>query len=353
MNGVLAAYLRRRIATQTLGLLLVLTALMQLLELLDVTNETLDRQLGIAGLLRYALLRTPAELVLALPLAALLGAMSALYAMARRHEITAMRGAGVSLRRLWLFLLPVPLIFGAFQFALSQIAVPRAEAALKRWWEASAPHEQRPLQWVRTRAGPLSFAATSADGRVLSGVQLYLAGADGQLGQRLQAREARWESGQWRFVDVDSLELHDDRLQRTRLPEQHWSLNLSPDDVLRLDIVQPQLSSIILADLIAGERAGTQPRSYYQTVFFRSYTAPLAALIMLLLALPAARLDPRSGGGRALLTALGLGLLYLLCDGICAALGTGGRMAPLAATLSTPLAFAALGYWRLSRYDRT
>ena len=107
MNGVLARYLRRRVASQVLALVLVLTALMQLLELLDVTTDVLDRNLGMGGLARYALLRTPSEILVALPLAVLLGSMSAFYAMARNHEIVAMRCAGMSLKRFVLLLLPV------------------------------------------------------------------------------------------------------------------------------------------------------------------------------------------------------------------------------------------------------
>ena len=47
--------------------------MMQLLELLDVTTEVLQREQGVRGLLYYAALRTPAELLLSLPLAVLLG----------------------------------------------------------------------------------------------------------------------------------------------------------------------------------------------------------------------------------------------------------------------------------------
>lgn len=354
MTGVLAAYLRRRVLGQTLALLAVLTALMQVLELLDVTTEILDRELGVAGLLRYALLRTPSELIVALPLAALLGAMAALFAMARSHEITAMRVAGLSLRRLLLLLLPVPLLLGLAQFALSQTLVPYAQDTLKRWWDASAPvDEAQDPRWVRTRAGPLSFAHASHDGTRLTGVRLYLPDAQGQFAQRLSAHGARWDGREWVLEQVQVLQLRDAERVRVQYAEQRLSLNLHPDDVLRLDVVQPQLSSIILVDLIVGERAGAQPLSYYQTVLLRSYTAPLGAFIMLLLALPAARASSRSGGGGALLVALVLGLGFLLCDGIAAALGTSGRVPALAAAVAAPLLFALIGYTHLYRCDRT
>ena len=105
MSGMLPSYFRRRVVVQILALLAVLTALLQMLELLDMTTEVLKREQGLHGLLYYAALRTPAEVVLMLPLAVLLGTMTAMHSMARNLEITAVRCAGVSLMRVFAYLL--------------------------------------------------------------------------------------------------------------------------------------------------------------------------------------------------------------------------------------------------------
>src|SRR5687768_7905462 len=152
MKVVLGNYLRRRVAGQIFGLLLALTALMQLLELLEVTTDVLDRGLGAGGIIRYAVLRMPAQLEIALPLAGLLGSMAAFYALARTREITAMRSAGVGLGRVMLYLLPVPLLFALLSVALAQKLVPMAEGSLKSWWDAAVPLESQPAdpEWVGT-----------------------------------------------------------------------------------------------------------------------------------------------------------------------------------------------------------
>lgn len=355
MTGVLAAYLRRRVGVQTLALLVVLTALMQVLELLDVTTDILDRDLGAAGLFKYALLRTPSEIVVALPLAVLLGAMSSLYALARSHEIVAIRCAGVSLKRLLVILLPVPLLLALIQFALTQTLVPMTETALKSWWDATAPPDESPPdpRWVRTRDGPVSFDRSSLDGRRLEGLRIYLRSADGQFSSRISARRAEWSDGQWQLHEIEHLRISDAAPDRSTEASRAWPINLRPDDVARLDVVQPHLSSIMLVDLIVGERAGSQPLSYYQTVLFRSFTTPLGAFIMLLLAMPTARALSRGGGGTALLIALSLGLGFLLCDGIMSALGTSGRVPAAVAGLAAPALFALIGVFQLNSCDRT
>lgn len=354
MSRVLGRYLRRRVAAQTLGLLLVLTALMQLLELLDVTGDVLDRQLGGVGLLRYALLRTPAEIVVALPLAALLGAMSAFYALARHHEIVAMRCAGLSLKRLVFLLLPVPMLLAGTQFMLTDRVVPRAEEALKAWWDSTEPPEEEPApRWVQTREGPVSILRASPDGRELRGLHIYQRDENGLLTARLRAERATWDDGKWHLSGVERLVASPTALHRKDEDQREWPINLRPDDVLRLDLVQPHLSSMMLVDVIAGERVGAQPISFYQTVLYRSFTAPLAVFVMLLLAAPTARLTTRAGGGASLLVALGLGLGYLLCDGIMAALGTGGRLPPAVAVAIAPGLFFFIGIVHLEYCDRT
>lgn len=350
MTGVLASYMRRRIATQTFGLLLFITGLMQVMELMEVTPDILDRNLGFMGVLRYAMLRTPGEIVMALPLSILLGAMTAFHAMARSREITAIRCAGVSLKRLLVILLPLPLVIALAQFALTQAVVPLTENALKAWWDSTTPPEDVPATWVHTSGGPVSFERNSPDGRRLEGLHLYARGSDGLFKARVMAKSATWEQDAWRLDEVTELS---DLPARAGEASRTWETNLRPDDVTRLDVAQPHLSSFMLVDVIGGERVGSQPLSYYRTVLFRIFTAPLAAFVMLLLAVPPAGITARDGGGGGLLVALGLGLGFLLCDGLLSALGTGGRMPPLMAALLAPLVFAGIGFAQLKVCDRT
>ena len=94
MTGALASYLRKLLALQTIGVLIALTALLQVLDLLDATTDILNRHLGLAGIVHYTLLRTPVELALSLPLAMLVGALFTYYTLARNHELIAIQGVG-------------------------------------------------------------------------------------------------------------------------------------------------------------------------------------------------------------------------------------------------------------------
>jgi lipopolysaccharide export system permease protein len=353
MNGRLASYLRRRVGMQILALLAVLTAMMQVLELLDVTTDILERGQGVSGLLYYAALRTPAELALALPLAVLLGTMTALNAMSRGMEITAMRISGMSLMRLLRDLLPVLLAVAAVHVVLLQAVLPRVEIELKQWWNATTPPEpatepekETPPLWAHTRDGAVSIDTFSPDGRQLRDVRLYSQQA-GQLTSRIRAATASWDGRAWQLEDVTELRIEASGVRVTHEKVREWRSNLHPEEVLRLGLPRPYLSTMMLADVIAGSRVGSQPLSYYQTALYRSFAAPLGVFIMLLLALPTAITPARATGGGAMLLALTLGLGFLLFDGIVAALGSSGKFPPLATALTAPLLFASIGLWRL------
>lgn len=351
--SVLGTYLRKRFASQIFGLLLALTALIQLFELLEVSTEVLDRGLGVAGVLRYALLRVPAQIEVSLPLAGLLGSMAAFYGMARSREITALRSSGVGLGRMTGYLWPVPLMFAVLHVALAQWIVPLSESALKAWWDAQVPLEQREAdpEWVHTSAGIALFDRHSADGMRLLEVRIFERDATGLLVQRTRAGEARWQGdGDWLLLDVE--DLAPSRGAPVTAPERIWQSNLFPEDVVRLDEAEPHLSSVELAGVLGGERVGTRPRSFYATVLMQSFAAPFTVFIMMLLAIPAALVSERGGGGGRMFIALCLGLGFLLVDGIFSSFGTSGRIDPAAAAFTAPVAFALLGLVQLRLSER-
>lgn len=351
--SVLGGYLRKRVAGQIFGLLLALTALIQLLELLEVSTEVLDRGLGFAGVLRYAMLRIPAQLEFALPLAGLLGSMATFHAMARTREITALRSAGIGLGRLTGYLWPVPLLFAVMHVGLAQKLVPAAEGALKTWWDDAVPLEQRDAspEWVQTNAGILLFDRRSSDGRRLLDVRIFERDALGLLVQRTRADEAHWQNDGWLLSGAQQLTPQAGAATAVE-PERVWRSNLRPDDVVRLDQAEPHLSSVELAAVLGGERVGTRPRSYYETVLMQSFAAPFTIFIMMLLAIPAALVSERGGGGGRMFGALLLGLGFLLVDGVFSAFGTSGRIGPLTAAFTAPVAFAMLGLLQLRMSER-
>jgi lipopolysaccharide export system permease protein len=183
-------------------------------------------------------------------------------------------------------------------------------------------------------------------------LSIYSRDSAGLLALRTRAASAQWVNKGWTLTGVQDLHITPTAAPRDDMAQRDWLSNLRPDDVVQLDVSEPHLSSIMLADVIGGDRVSTRPRSYYETVLKRLFAAPFAAFVMLLLALPTAIVPERGGGGGRLLIALGLGLGFLLFDGVMSAYGTSGQISAWLAAAAAPLVFATVGFWQISTCER-
>ena len=71
-------------------------SVLQILDLLDVTSDILDRGLGMAGVAYYAALRLPRLFEQVAPIAVLAGGLFAFSQLARDSAVVAMRASGIS-----------------------------------------------------------------------------------------------------------------------------------------------------------------------------------------------------------------------------------------------------------------
>jgi lipopolysaccharide export system permease protein len=118
----LAAYVLKVVGVRILGAALVLLAVLQILDLLEVTPEIVERGLGFAGILHYAVLRLPRLIDQAAPLAVLSGGIFAFIKLAGESEVVAMRASGVSTYRLLAMALPAALAVMAVDIVAVEVS---------------------------------------------------------------------------------------------------------------------------------------------------------------------------------------------------------------------------------------
>lgn len=354
--GPLPRYLRGQLLLSTLGVLLALGGLLQVLDLLESSGEILDRQQGVAGVGWYALLRAPTILLQALPLAALVGAVFAVSGLARSNEVMAMRALGLPFRRVVLILLPTVALFAGLQLLLAELLVPASQKALTAWWAQLPPAAEEdpdvePL-WLRADGGLLRVETIYPDGRRMDHLRIYRYDGTGRIAARLAAATATYADRQWTLHQV----VETDFLRHRSLPVQatrDWETSLKPSDLLRLSAHEPYVSGALAARILAGERTGAKTLPYYGTRLQQAFADPLAVLIMVLLATPVAlSLVRGDNGGTLVLRSLVFGLLFLLLNGLFAALGEAGLVRPLLAAWIAPALFLLLGFFLLFRVDR-
>ena len=122
----ISAYLTRMMTIRTAAAAAALIGLLQLIDLLERTNDILARG-GSLGILRYMGLRLPFMFVEVAPFAVLAGAIFTFSQLARNSELVVMRITGLSLFQVFRRTLPVALAVACIELVVADQITPRAQ----------------------------------------------------------------------------------------------------------------------------------------------------------------------------------------------------------------------------------
>lgn len=341
----LQLYVLRTVATRILGAALILLSILQILDLLDVTTDILDRGLGVSGVVFYAALRLPRLFEQVAPIATLAGGLFAFSQLARESAIVAMRASGISGYRIVGMAIPAAVAMMLLDALCGQVIAPRADPALADWWRNTTPVAERKVVPPRTfRAGADLVIGTSAsaDGRVINTVTIFRRDAKGILVEKIEASKAHHGAKAWTLDQPKTTRFVGDLPQTSTATSTTWPTTLRPQDVQGLfgDDTAPTAASARRALQNGGS---DRPESFYATHLQAAFAGPFVALVMLLLSAPVALANFRSGQGAILLTGgLAAGLFFLVANGMLTALGESGALSPFLAVWAAPAIFGAL-----------
>src|SRR5262249_16555750 len=242
--SLVGRYASRSLVTHLIMTLLGCVALLELLDLLNNSDDIIARHGNhIAALAKYAVLRLPYITSFTLPFTVLIAAQLMLAKFARDNEILALKASGLSFYRMLSTLVPVALAIGTLHFLLSDQIVPRTTRALANWdanatdimgasttaapasgstpTPAATPAAAAPGVWVRSGNSFIHSGAVLAEGGELRDMTIYERGTTSNLERRIMAKRAVYLAKHWTMADVEVLELGADQ---SRKPVNHAEL---------------------------------------------------------------------------------------------------------------------------------
>lgn len=345
----IALYITRLLIWRVAASLLAVAALLQLFDLLNNARQLLSRGGTISDLATYAVLRLPATLEQALPIAMLIGALATLLALARSNEIVVLRSSGMTIYRIFLICLPTAIATATIHFVLVDTITPVSERRFSSWWasfdSAAATSADRAAFWLRSPDAIMRIEGFSDGGRALIGIKVVQLSDKGLVTGWTDADTAHLTSEGWIFRSSRTMTVLEHGAVAIQEEERRrWPSALDPASIVEVTTPAESRSTAQLRQILQGAWAGGSGTNYYLTRLYRSYALPLASLLMLLLALPAAYMSRRRGdAGRYLGLGFGLGMGYLIIDGLLAALGSAGALPPVVAAWSAPTLLALIG----------
>jgi lipopolysaccharide export system permease protein len=337
-------YLMREVSG---AIFLVLLAFLALFAFFDLLGEVQD--IGRGGYqLRHAfafvLLRLPGRVYELMPIAVLIGTLYALSSLARHSEITVLRVSGLSSGALLRALFLVAGLFAVATFLIGEYVVPTAEREANQLRLKARGRmigqDLRSGLWVKDERSFINVRVVLPDTR-LRGIRIYEFDEDAKLHSLIEASEGEYVApDRWRLSDVLQTVLNAERADVQKLPELVWPSALNPDILAVLMVSPDRMSLQHLATYTKHLADNRQTTNRYDIAFWKKVVYPLAAFVMVALALPFGGAHYRSDAvGLKVFSGVMIGILFHMLNGLFANLGAINSWSPVLSAVTPSALF--------------
>ena len=333
----------------------ICAALFFLIDLFDRIDDFIEYRAYWVDVVYFLCLRLPEILYLMAPVACLLASVLTFSTLNKHNEIVAMRAAGVSPLRLAAPLFSLGLAVCCLLLAAQEYVLPRTARAQEQVWRsriqgkdgaklqpyktANIWYRQADRIWQARRGNVLENR--------LSWVTIYQMTPNGDIRQRIDARQAHWDGARWRLRQgtmrtfgasahvVTAPQRFTERwLDFPERPADICALPKKPEEMgLRENLAMARDSQ---------RRGWLQHERRYLVAFHGKVAFAAVCIIMVGFGVPLALTSNRSGGtARAIALTLGCGFSYWTAHSLAMALGQSGYLSPLVAAWLGNVCFGA------------
>ena len=349
---------RRYLAREMSGAIaLVLAGFLALFGFFDMIAEVKNVGEGSYQLhhaMAFVALRMPGRIYELMPIAVLVGTLYALSTLARHSEITVLRASGLSTQKLLASLLQVALVFALLTFLIGEVVAPPSERAAQQLRlqqkGQTVGQDLRSGLWVKDERSFINVRQVLPDAR-LQGIRIYDFDADAKLRSVTEAAVGVYEPpANWRLKGVVQTVLHDERSEVVRLPDMEWRSALNPDILAVLMVSPDRMSLLDLSAYIRHLSENSQKTQRYDIALWKKVVYPLAALVMVALALPFGYTHNRvSGVSLKIFSGVMMGVFFHMLNGLFSNLGAINSWSPAISAMAPSalfiLAAAGMIWW--------
>lgn len=337
-------YLAREVSA---SILLVLVAFLALFGFFDMIGEVKNVGVGSYQLhhaVAFVLLRMPGRVYELMPIAVLIGTLYALSTLARHSEITVLRASGMSTRNLLSGLFQVALAFALLTFFIGEVVSPPSERAAQklRLMEKGQTVGQgmRSGLWVKDERSFINVQTVLPDAR-LKGVRIYDFDENAKLRAVTDATEGVYvPPASWRLSGVVRTMLYGEKSEIVKMPDMEWRSALNPDILAVLMVAPERMSLLHLTAYIKHLSENSQKTQRYDIALWKKVVYPLAALVMVALALPFGYTHNRvSGVSLKIFSGVMIGVFFHMLNGLFSNLGAINSWSPVVSAMAPSLLF--------------
>jgi lipopolysaccharide export system permease protein len=346
----LERYLARQIYAAVGFVFLGFLALFAFFDLIRELSDLGNGDYQLRQVFVFVLLSAPAHAYELFPIAVLIGTLYVLSHLAGNSEFTVMRGSGLSPRRAAAALGKIGLAFVVATFIIGEWLAPSAEEMAQkvklRAMSSLIGQDLASGLWFKDENSFINVRE-ARQASALAGMRIFEFDPGYRLRQMTAAARADYlGGGLWRLTDVVETRFTAGGPRTSRTAQADWRSAVTPD-MLDALIVRPERMSAWALHKYTQHLAGNKQKTErYQIAFWKKLFYPLAALVMMALALPFAYMQARAGMvGVKVFLGIMLGIFFHMLNSLFSHIGLLQNWPPLAAAVmpSTAFLLAAVG----------
>ncbi len=356
----LTRYVGREVLAATMIIFLALTSLFAFFDLINELDDVGKGGYTIGGALTFVALHLPARAYELFPVSALIGTLFAISQLVGNSEYTVMRASGASLFQIGWAVLRIGIPLALATLLAGEFVAPPAER-LAQTLRAAARGDASSVVaqqfdsgfWFKEDRAFVNVRSVLAD-LTLVGVRIYEFDEALRLARVRIAESGRFlQPGRWQLANVRTTEFQTDTATVSTTPQFDWESVLRPSILTVYQVSPERLELKTLYENIQLLSGTAQKTSRFEIAFWNKVFYPCAVLVMMIVALPFAHFQRRSGGiGVRIFTGTIIGLLFVLSGRLFSNLGVLNDWPPLFSALVPLLVFSALGVALLARIER-
>ncbi len=301
----------------------------------------------------FFLYEIPEIVTQVMPLGVLMATLLSLGTLSRNSEIVAMRGCGISIRKITSPILIIAFLLSLFSFFSDELIVTSTSQEMKYiedvLIEGKSPNAyfRQNNIWYREKNLVMQAKLFNPSTKTLEGVTLWGINNEGQPSQRTEAERCVWNGNSWILKHAVTRQIGGGNiLSTTEKPETPISLSLRLNDLKVLDKNADTIGFFKLRRYCENlKKSGYDPTRYLAQMHSK-VSLPFASFIMAFLGIPFVMKSGRSSG-----IAFGIGLsimigfAYYVTNAVLLSFGQTGVLPPLVSAWAANFIFALSAIW--------
>jgi len=302
----------------------------------------------------YLVYTLPSRFYEFFPTSILIGTLLGLGNLAANSEFTAMRAAGLSIGQIIFSVLKLGLLLAIGIFIVGEWLVPAADLQARNF-KAHLKNKNIVLVgdaglWLKENNRIIHIGSVITKTQITD-ISIFTFKDDRTgLKSLLTSNEATASDKGWNLKETENTVFGAKQIHKSK-EKSIFKKDLLNDDILDIATINPsQLSSSALDKVIQHQKVNNLKTNKYELIYWKKYSVPLSALVMLILAMPFLFGSARGGGtGQRVFIGIVVGIVFFLANRLINELGIVYGFSPFLSAFLPSFLFFGIGVLALGR----